>query len=180
MTDSLRTILAPGRLAGARTARAAAVVAMTCTAPIGCAPSEPAADEPVATEPAMAADLGPRVTLIGTPLREPEWSPEVRARLEEDLAIAQAAMNVAPDREDSYENFTYYDAVRFFKGTRTREELEPEADSLIRYAFAMDHHFNGEQAEAEAIWCDLVVSTPQGYWPAEAELVMARGDRRRE
>ena len=48
------------------------------------------------------SETAPRLTLIGTPLREPDWSPEVRARLEEDLAIAQAAMEVAPEREDSF------------------------------------------------------------------------------
>lgn len=47
-----------------------------------------------------AADPG--MTLLGTPLREPGWSPEVKARLEKDLAIAQAVMEIAPEREDSY------------------------------------------------------------------------------
>lgn len=279
----------------------------------------------------MDTETSPRVTLIGTPLEEPTWPPETRARLEEDLAIARAAMEVAPDREDSYiwlgrrlgylarfpeaievftrglgkfpdsykllryrgrhrarnrefdlaiadyrraaelvedqpdtfepdgipnsieqpittyrsnihyylgqtsmavgdyetvvsamaralaeplgqsadrlvstaywrylghrklgqhaeaqavvdavpddleliENFTYYESVKFFKGTRTREELLPEADNLITFAFAMDQHFRGEQDIAEAMWRNLVVNTAQGYWPAEAELVMA-------
>lgn len=41
-------------------------------------------------------------TLIGTPLSEPGFSPELRAELELDLAIAHAAMDLAPHREDSY------------------------------------------------------------------------------
>ena len=41
-------------------------------------------------------------TLIGTPLRVPDWSPETRAVLEKDLEIAQAVMAVAPEREDSH------------------------------------------------------------------------------
>lgn len=41
-------------------------------------------------------------TLIGTPLSEPGFSPELRAELELDLAIAEAAMVLAPHREDSY------------------------------------------------------------------------------
>jgi tetratricopeptide (TPR) repeat protein len=42
------------------------------------------------------------MSLIGTTLREPGWSPETKARLEKDLEIAQAVMRIAPDREDSY------------------------------------------------------------------------------
>jgi tetratricopeptide (TPR) repeat protein len=41
-------------------------------------------------------------TLIGTPITEPGWSLETRARLEKDLDIATAVMAVAPEREDSY------------------------------------------------------------------------------
>jgi len=41
-------------------------------------------------------------TLIGTPVTEPDWSSETRARLEKDLEIARALMDVAPEREDSY------------------------------------------------------------------------------
>ena len=41
-------------------------------------------------------------TLIGTPITEPAWSAEIRARLEKDLEIARAVMEVAPEREDSY------------------------------------------------------------------------------
>lgn len=41
-------------------------------------------------------------TLIGTPVIEPAWRPETRARLEKDLEIARAVMEIAPEREDSY------------------------------------------------------------------------------
>jgi len=41
-------------------------------------------------------------TLIGTPITEPGWSDETRARLEKDLEIARAVMETAPEREDSY------------------------------------------------------------------------------
>ncbi len=297
-----------------------------------CAPAResPAEDSP-GSEPATDSAVAPRLSLIGTPLREPDFSPETRARLEEDLAIAQAQMGVAPEREDSFiwlgrrlgylarfpeaievftrglgvhpnsykllryrgrhrarnrefdlaigdyrraaelienqndtfepdgilnsierpittyksnihyylgqtsmavgdyettvgemaralreplgpsadrlvstafwrylayrklgqdetaqavvadvpegleliENFTYYESVLFFKGVRTREELLPEADSLIKYAIAMEHHFRGEPEIAAEMWRDLVVTNAQGYWPAEAELVLA-------
>ncbi len=88
-------------------------------------------------------------------------------------AAAQAVVDAVPEDLQLIENFTYYDSVRFFKGTRTREELLPEADNLIKFAIAMDHHFRSEQEIAEEMWRDLVVNTAQGYWPAEAELVMA-------
>ena len=51
---------------------------------------------------ARGEPAAPRETLIGTPLREPGWNSEVRARLEQDLEIAKAVMEVAPEREDSY------------------------------------------------------------------------------
>lgn len=41
-------------------------------------------------------------TLIGTPLSEPAFSPELRSELELDLAIARATMELAPHREDSW------------------------------------------------------------------------------
>jgi len=51
---------------------------------------------------AAAADETRRETLIGTPITDPAWSTETRARLEKDLEIAQAVMAVAPEREDSW------------------------------------------------------------------------------
>ncbi len=41
-------------------------------------------------------------TLIGTPVSEPAWSADTRARLEKDLEIARAVVAVAPEREDSH------------------------------------------------------------------------------
>ncbi len=41
-------------------------------------------------------------TLIGTPISVPAWSEETRARLEKDLEIARAVMEIAPEREDSH------------------------------------------------------------------------------
>lgn len=48
------------------------------------------------------ADENIRETLIGTPISDPAWSEETRARLEKDLEIAEAVMEVAPEREDSH------------------------------------------------------------------------------
>ena len=41
-------------------------------------------------------------SLIGTPLTVPEYPPEFQRRLDEDIAIAEAALRIAPDREDSH------------------------------------------------------------------------------
>lgn len=41
-------------------------------------------------------------TLLGTPLREPDFSPTVRKRLEQDIAAAASALEIAPDREESF------------------------------------------------------------------------------
>jgi tetratricopeptide (TPR) repeat protein len=51
---------------------------------------------------AAIAEETVRETLIGTPVTQPVWRPETRARLEQDLEIARAVMAVAPEREDSY------------------------------------------------------------------------------
>ncbi len=72
------------------------------------------------------------------------------------------------------ENFTYYESVLFFQGFRTREEVLSEPDAITRFAVSMDHHFRGEQDQAEEMWLDIVEGSPQGFWPAEAELIFAR------
>ena len=48
------------------------------------------------------ADDNVTETLIGTPITQPGWAPETLARLEKDLEIAQAVMDIAPEREDSW------------------------------------------------------------------------------
>ena len=86
---------------------------------------------------------------------------------------AQAIVDAVPDDWELIENFTYYDSVLFFNGTRTAEELLPEADSLTKFAIAMVYHFRGEQAQAEELWLEAVNGSAQGFWPAEAELLFA-------
>lgn len=57
----------------------------------------------LASEKAVAANDGRCGTsLIGTALAIPTYSAETQRRLDEDIAIAQAALRIAPDREDSY------------------------------------------------------------------------------
>lgn len=49
------------------------------------------------------ADAGNCATsLIGTPLTVPQYSAATQKRLDEDIAIAEAALRIAPDREDSH------------------------------------------------------------------------------
>ena len=79
-----------------------------------------------------------RMSLIGTTLREPDWSPETKARLEKDLEIAHAVMSVAPERENSYiwlgrrlgYLVRYQDAIHVFT-----EGLErfPDSYKLLRF-----------------------------------------------
>ena len=54
------------------------------------------------TLPAAFADENITETLIGTPITEPGWAVETKARLEKDLEIARAVLEVAPEREDSH------------------------------------------------------------------------------
>ena len=49
------------------------------------------------------ADAGNCATsLIGTPLAIPKFSPATQKLLDEDIAIAAAALRIAPEREDSH------------------------------------------------------------------------------
>jgi tetratricopeptide (TPR) repeat protein len=43
-----------------------------------------------------------RTTLVGTEVRQPAFPDAIRTRLEQDLAIAEATLRIAPDREDSH------------------------------------------------------------------------------
>ncbi|HCQ02205.1 MAG TPA: hypothetical protein DIT99_16615 [Candidatus Latescibacteria bacterium] len=69
------------------------------------------------------------------------------------------------------ENFTYYKGVLFLQGTYKKEELMSEADSIIKFAISMDHHFRGEQETAEMMWQEIIEGSAQGFWPAESELL---------
>ena len=77
-------------------------------------------------------------TLIGTPLREPDWTRTTKARLEKDLEIAQAVMSIAPEREDSFiwlgrrlgYLVRYQEAIDVFSDGL---ELFPDSYKLLRF-----------------------------------------------
>jgi len=101
------------------------------------------------------------------------WRYLAHRKLGQD-AEARAVVEAVPEGLELIENFTYYDGVLFFKGVRTEEELLPEADSIVKFAIAMEHHFDGEQERAEEMWIEIVNESAQGFWPAEAEILFAR------
>ena len=100
------------------------------------------------------------------------WRYLAHRKLGQDEA-AQALVDQVRRDLEIIENHTYYQSVLFFQGFRTEEALLPEADSIIKFAIAMVHHFEGETDVAEEMWRDIVDGSAQGFWPAEAELVFA-------
>jgi tetratricopeptide (TPR) repeat protein len=84
-----------------------------------------------------------------------------------------------PEDLDLLENHTYYAGVRYFKGSLSQQELLPRADSIGKFAIAMQKHFAGEQMLAEQMWREIIEDSAQGFWPAEAELLAARNKRKR-
>jgi len=117
------------------------------------------------------ADEAPRPpgqTLLGTPLREPDWSPEVRARLEEDLAIARAQFEVAPEREDSF----IWLGRRLGYLTRWDEAIEVFTDGLDVHPESYKlHRFRGRH-RARSRQLDLAI---EDYRRA-AELIEGQQD----
>ena len=84
--------------------------------------------------------------------------------------------DAVPEGLDLVENFTYYDAVLYFKGVRSEEELLPEADSIVKFAIATKALIDGNKAYAQLLWEEIIDASPQGFWPAEYDLLQARED----
>lgn len=101
------------------------------------------------------------------------WRYLALRKLGRDQEAAELIREV-PANLELLENFAYYDGVRFMQGSLSREELLAKADSVSLFAVAMDHHFRGEQQQAEALWESIIRDAPQGFWPAETELVASR------
>jgi tetratricopeptide (TPR) repeat protein len=88
---------------------------------------------------------------------------------------ARAVVQEIPEGLTLVENFTYYQSVLFFNGSRTGEEILPGADAVIKLAVAMEHSFRGETDTAKRILKKIVDENAQGFWPAESELVAMGG-----
>ena len=84
-----------------------------------------------------------------------------------------------PDDLDLLENHTYYQGVQFFQGSLSEQELLPQADSLGKFAIAMQKHFAGDEMVAEQMWREIIEDSAQGFWPAESELLAAGDSRKR-
>jgi tetratricopeptide (TPR) repeat protein len=87
---------------------------------------------------------------------------------------AQALVDAIPDDLELLENHDYYDGVRFFKGTLTEQELLPRAGLNATFGIAMVHLLEGRSDSGEALLQDLIAGSPQGYWPAETEVLQLR------
>jgi tetratricopeptide (TPR) repeat protein len=68
------------------------------------------------------------------------------------------------------ENGGYYEAVQYFQGRLRKADLAQDAGSIVNFAIAMQHQFDGEESDAKRLLTSLVEDTPLGFWPAEAEL----------
>jgi tetratricopeptide (TPR) repeat protein len=98
------------------------------------------------------------------------WRYLALRKLGQDDAATRLVAEISDDLE-LLENHTYYDGVLFFKGTLTEQELLPRADSIARFAIAMNHHFSGDESIAEMMLREIVEGSAQGFWPAESELI---------
>lgn len=88
---------------------------------------------------------------------------------------AAAVVAAIPEGLELIENHDYYDGVRFFNGTLTEEELLPRAGLNARFAVAMAQLLDGRTDKARMQLQNLVAGSPQGYWPAETELLALDG-----
>lgn len=75
------------------------------------------------------------------------------------------------------ENDGYYDGVKFMQGALDAKTVIAKGDAISSFAVAMDQHFRGQHVEAERMWTDIITKTPQGFWPAETELLASRARR---
>lgn len=90
---------------------------------------------------------------------------------------AKQLVRTIPGDLQLLENDAYYDGVRYMQGTLDRETVIAKGDAIRLFAVAMDHHFRGEHEVAERMWTDMITNTPQGFWPAETELLASRARR---
>ena len=74
------------------------------------------------------------------------------------------------------ENGDYHRGVRVMNGTLTQADFTSMTDTLGLFAVAMEASFRGDRARAQSLLESIVVAAPQGFWPAETELIRMRED----
>lgn len=84
---------------------------------------------------------------------------------------ARIVVESIPEGLELVENHDYYLGVRFFKGTLGEQALLSQAGLNSTFAVAMVHLIEGRIDSAERMLRELVAGSPQGYWPAETELL---------
>jgi len=87
---------------------------------------------------------------------------------------ARDTIDSIPEGLELVENHDYYQGIRFFKGTATEQEILSGRGLNSTFAVAMVHLFDGDTEHAARMLHDLVAESPQGYWPAETELLRLR------
>lgn len=91
-----------------------------------------------------------------------------------DARAARRLLSRLPDNIPVVEADGYYEAVRLLQGRRSESQLGASRDPIIRFAIAMQRRFNGDETGAQERLRALIADTPNGYWPAEAELAAPR------
>lgn len=87
---------------------------------------------------------------------------------------ARAAVADAPAGLALLENDAYYDGVRYLQGRLDEQEVLAKGDAVSSFAVAMERLFRGDDRGAAALLGQIVRASPQGFWPAETELLRLR------
>lgn len=76
------------------------------------------------------------------------------------------------------ENDGYYDGVRYLQGTLDEDSVLAKKDPVSAFAVAMQYLFQGNATRADTLFEQIILDSPQGFWPAETELLKLRSQRR--
>lgn len=87
---------------------------------------------------------------------------------------ARAVVDDTPAGLELLENDSYYDGVRYLQGSLDEAEVLAKADAVSSFAVAMQRLFQGDETGAAALLEQIVIASPQGFWPAETELLRLR------
>lgn len=90
---------------------------------------------------------------------------------------AASAVIDTPAGLELLENDSYYDGVRYLQGTLPEADVLSKNDPVSAFAVAMQHLFEGDTDGADALLEKIIVDSPQGFWPAETELLALRAAR---